>query len=77
MHPRIRQLAVQAGIKFIYDPTEVPTKAFIEAWEKDLEKFTELLIRDCAKIADIAEPWRSGDLLLDYYGIPHDNRMQP
>jgi hypothetical protein len=43
----------------------------------ELEKFAELLIRDCARIADIAEPWQSGDLMLDYFGIQHDNRMQP
>ena len=36
------------------------------------EKFAELLIRECAKIADIAEPWRSSDLILDYFGVPND-----
>ncbi len=43
----------------------------------DKQKFAELLIRDCARIADIAEPWRSGDLMLDYFGIQHDTRQQP
>ncbi len=40
----------------------------------DKQKFAELIIRDCAKIADIAEPWRSGDLILDYFGIQHEQK---
>jgi hypothetical protein len=46
MNERIRQLAEQAGIEFTYDPTEVPMRAFIEAWEGDLEKFAELIMRE-------------------------------
>jgi hypothetical protein len=46
MNEPIRQLAEQAGIEFTYDPTEVPMRAFIEAWEGDLEKFAELIMRE-------------------------------
>ena len=48
MNERIRELAEQAGIEFTYDPTEVPMRAFVEAWEGDLEKFAELIVRECA-----------------------------
>jgi hypothetical protein len=47
MNERIKQLAEQAGIEFTYDPTEVPMRAFVEAWEGDLEKFAELIVREC------------------------------
>jgi hypothetical protein len=55
MNERIRQLAEQAGIEFTYDPTEVPMRAFIEAWEGDLEKFAELIVREC--VAQIRPMW--------------------
>lgn len=47
MNERIKELAKQAGIEFTYDPTEVPIRAFIEAWEGDLEKFAELIVEEC------------------------------
>jgi hypothetical protein len=47
MNERIKQLAEQAGIEFTYDPTEVPMRAFVEAWEGDLEKFAELIVEEC------------------------------
>ena len=33
------------------------------------EKFAELIVRDCAKIADIAEPYNSSDLIKNHFGI--------
>ena len=50
MNERIDKLAEQAGIEFTYDPTEVPMRAFVEAWEEDLEKFAELIVRECMAI---------------------------
>ena len=47
MNKRIRQLAEQAKIEFTYDPTETPMRAFAECWEDDLEKFAELIVREC------------------------------
>jgi hypothetical protein len=55
MNERIQELAVQAGIEFTYDPTEVPMRAFIEAWEGDLEKFAELIVRECIDAASEAQ----------------------
>ena len=48
MNERIKQLAEQAKIEFTYDPTETPMRAFAECWEDDLEKFAELIVRECA-----------------------------
>jgi hypothetical protein len=50
MNERIKQLAEQAGIEFTYDPTEVPMRAFVEAWEGDLEKFAELIIKETMQV---------------------------
>ena len=52
MNERIKELAKQAGIEFTYDPTEVPMEAFVEAWEDELEKFAESLIRKCAQVSE-------------------------
>ena len=51
MNERIKQLAEQAKIEFTYDPTETPMRAFAECWEDELEKFAELIVRECAKVA--------------------------
>ena len=51
MNKRIRQLAEQANIEFTYDPTETPMRAFAECWEDELEKFAELIVRECMKVA--------------------------
>jgi hypothetical protein len=38
-------------------------------YDHRLEKFAELIVRDCAKIADIAEPYNSSDLIKNHFGI--------
>jgi len=61
MNKRIQELAAKANFghmeknEVVYDPR--------------LEKFAELMIRDCAKIADIAEPYKSSDLIKNHFGI--------
>lgn len=72
MNQRIKKFIEQATT--VYEPDWNGCER-VEDFDK--QKFAELLIRDCARIADIAEPWRSGDLMLDYYGIQHDTRQQP
>ena len=47
MNERIIELADKAGIEFVYDPTETPMRAFVECWGDDLEKFAELIVREC------------------------------
>ena len=61
MNERIKELAAKANFghmennEVVYDPR--------------LEKFAELIVRDCAKIADIAEPYKSSDLIKNHFGI--------
>ena len=59
MNPHLFQLMLQAG----YAAPELAPRA---------RKLCELLVRDCAKLADVAEPYRSQDLILDYYGVGHE-----
>jgi hypothetical protein len=52
MNELIKEFAKQANIEFTYDPTEVPTRAFVECWEEDLEKFVHLIIQECMNMCD-------------------------
>lgn len=59
MKEQIRELARQA-----------------EFSEKDLHKqgdnfqmFAELIVRECAQIAETAEPYQSHDLILKHFGV--------
>ena len=49
MNERIKELAEQAGIEFTYDPTETPMRAFVECWGDEMEKFAELIVRECMR----------------------------
>lgn len=42
-----------------------------EKWKATVERFAELIVRECAEIAKTAEPWRSDDLILKHFGL-HD-----
>jgi hypothetical protein len=33
------------------------------------EKFAELIVRECARIAETAEPYQSSDLIKKYFGV--------
>jgi hypothetical protein len=52
MNDRIKELAIEAGIEFTYDPTETPMRAFAECWEDELAKFAELIVRECVGILE-------------------------
>ena len=52
MNERIKKLAKQANIEFTYDPTETPMRAFAECWDDELEKFAELIVRECMEAVD-------------------------
>lgn len=70
MHPQITKLWNKAASETAYlnnDPNSWETQ------KQFINKFAELLVRDCAKIADIAEPWNSSDLILNYFGIEHES----
>ena len=54
----IQKLAIESGIaKFIREDNVF------------LIKFAELIVRECATIADIAEPYKSNENILKKFGI--------
>jgi hypothetical protein len=71
MNERIKLLAEQAGIEFTYDPTETPMRAFVECWEDDLEKFAELIVKECATTCDNIGKEARKEWKAKY--IPHDD----
>jgi len=58
MNERIKQLAIQADIKFL----EFHGKEYCEAWVEQQEKFAELIVRECM---EVASP--------NYMGTPEDS----
>ena len=62
MNEQIKQLAEQAGY----------TKDMfgIGHWDMpECQKFAELIVKECAKIADKAEPYKATDLIKKHFGI--------
>jgi hypothetical protein len=60
MTNKFEELATQAGLKL----DDLPDDVFVP-----LEKFAELIVRECAIIADTAEPYKSNDLILKHFGV--------
>ena len=62
MNERIIELAEQSGLEYNFDPM---------FWLK-YEKFAELIVKECAKIADIADEneceWIGGNILT-HFGV--------
>lgn len=62
MNERTKELAEQCGFRSnpdIYDRTQ----------SFDIGKFAELIVRECAEIADTAEPFLSSDLIKQHFGV--------
>lgn len=63
MNERIRELAHESGL-LTYNPDGIPTK---------LEKFAELIVRECANIADAGidpdDNYLIGDDILKHFGV--------
>ena len=59
MNKRIEQLAEQAG----FFPTELTQVG------PSVEKFAQLIVRECVWVADTAEPYQTSDLILKHFGV--------
>ena len=72
MNERIRELAEQAGLEFDNDLALEPEPIYYTT-QKDLEKFAELIVRECANVAnsgiDPAESHLIGDDILEHFGV--------
>jgi len=70
MNERIKELAEQAkfAMNVSNDPNSPPS--WWGAGHNDtFEKFAELIVRECARIAETAEPYQSHDLILKHFGV--------
>ena len=62
MNKRIDELMIEAGARF----------EFLHGVHYDdfqYEKFAELIVRECADIADKAEPYKANDLIKKHFGV--------
>jgi len=58
MNQKIKELALQAG-----------GSHYPDVGGKTLEKFAELIVLECASIADTAEPFLASDLIKQHFGV--------
>jgi hypothetical protein len=56
MNERIKELAEQAELH-------------LELQSLKVEKFAELIVKECAGIAETAEPYQSSDLIKQHFGV--------
>ena len=70
MNERIKQLAEKAGLEFDGEMVLEPEPIYYTS-QKDLEKFAELIIRECADIATMKQhEWHSaGSYILEHFGV--------
>ena len=66
MNERIKELAEQAKAE---SSQWLGSKPATTITYDELEKFAELIVRECADIANNAEPYQANDLILKYFGV--------
>jgi hypothetical protein len=63
MNERIKQLANKAGITVVEHPFDDAT----QSWNNSMEKFAELIVRECAGIAHGSD--RPGKDIKEHFGV--------
>lgn len=63
MNERIKELIKQHEVDITIDG--------MGYGEGNVEGFAELIVRECANIAETAEPFKSSDLILSQFGLSH------
>jgi len=66
MNERIKELALQAGAVNVW---EWASDDVLDTKNMDAKKFAELIVKECAEIADTAEPFLASDLIKEHFGI--------
>ena len=64
MNERIKELKEQA-MAWVPNMADPDTKIRL----LNAEKFAELIVRECAEIADKAEPYKANDLIKQHFGV--------
>ena len=68
MNERIKELALQAMTYVTHNPKANK----LNSGDMFDEKFAELIVRECAEIADKAEPYKASDLIKQHIGVELD-----
>jgi len=58
---KINEIAQQAGLNL--------TGRVVHCTTESLEKFAQAIVRECAGIAETAEPYQSSDLIKQHFGV--------
>ena len=66
MNERIKELAQQAQVGSAEFDNGIN---YFVSTEETFNKFAELIVRECAEIADTAEPFLSSDLIKQHFGV--------
>ena len=67
----VKRLALLSGL----EQGQYANADAVRIWKENvdnpgaLNKFAEMIVRECALIAQIAEPWKSDDLILKHFGL--------
>jgi hypothetical protein len=71
MNKRIKGLAEQAGFVLWQDEPWRPTDVidWSVRYDDELEKFAELIVKDCAKFADKGNRGGTGELMKKHFGV--------
>ena len=69
MNERIRELAEQTFYYGNWEASQYWEGKGIYTGQLDLEKFAKLIVKECADIADKAEPYKANDLIKQHFGI--------
>ena len=64
MNPRIRELMIKSGAFDYYEVNEG-----VNGDEKPMEKFAELLVRECAKFCDDKNSKLLGTMMKEHFGV--------
>lgn len=69
MNSQIKLLAQEAGMYVDLNGNPWPKWMGAEECEQAYQKFAELIVRECADLADLAEPFTSSDLIKRHFGL--------
>lgn len=77
MNERIKELVKRSGGHFSTHnlmSNPVQHREFIELWDENIEKFAELIVRECAEVADnadaIRQKWEGiGKYVREHFGV--------
>jgi hypothetical protein len=72
MNERIKQLAEQAGLRFTQLMSN-PMVPVVDGKETDLEKFAQLIVKECADIAEKNQAenmnWDIAEIIKEHFGV--------